>query len=444
MPAGRLDPDSPYYSYQGSLVMDGPLDLGRLARAWDLLLQENPLLLARFTEEDGEPAHQYPHWDVPFPAAEDLSGLPPGERARVHRDHATAEAARPFDLTGGPSLRARLFAFGGGEHRLLVTMHEILLDGWGATVLFQRLADLYERTARPGAAPDPERAGRYDRYLDWHADLLRTPEVAEAGAYWRRRLAGELPVLDIAGNPRPARPTYRGGIVEAVVGADASGRLRAAAARAGCTPFVLLLAAYALALTYYADADEVVIGAPMANRERPEQAGVPAFMLAMLPLRVRIDDGATLASFTGTVRDLVLDACAAADHPFGWTLRHLTAASRSEAVTPVFQTMINMLAYPARDAAADGVSFRFVELDTGFTKYDCALYVQPHGPDALLVQFSHQRELLDTATARNVLDSTLLALRALVDSPETHIRALDLLPGPSSESRAQAETTIGA
>ncbi|MFD4943347.1 amino acid adenylation domain-containing protein [Streptomyces sp. NPDC058239] len=423
----RLDPFSPYYSYQGSLELDGPLDVARLGRAWQLLLSENPLLLARFAETD-EPGgqavvHHYPHWEVP----------PPGQARHITADEfrtvAAEEAAKPFDLLTEPAMRTELFRLPGGQHRLLVTMHELLLDGWGATVLFQRLAELYEQQP---AGPDPERATRYDRYLDHLEARLATEEVAEAGKYWLRRLAGDLPALQIAQKQRPATPTYRGETTEAVLDERLSQRLRDAALSASATAFVPLLAAYALALSYYGDADEVIVGAPMAGRERPEAAEVPAFMLAMLPLRLHIDPAATLAEFTTQVRETVYDAYAAADHPFGWTLRRLPAASRSSSATPVFQTMLNMLPYPARATTASDVGFRFVELDTGYTKYDCALYVQPHGPGRLLLQYAYQQELLDAPAARNVLESTLIALRALTDperAEHTTIRSLDLLPG---------------
>ncbi|MFJ3925333.1 amino acid adenylation domain-containing protein [Streptomyces sp. NPDC090022] len=421
----RLDPDSPYYSYQGSLELHGPLDPARLARAWQTLLAENPHLLARYEEsgEAGEVVHHYPHWPVPeLAAVRDTT-------AEEYRRHAATEAARPFDLTAEPALRAELFRLPDGSHRLLLTLHELLLDGWGATVLFQRLTELYAGRAE---VPDPEHATRYDRYLDDQQRLLATEEVAAAGRYWSGRLAGHLPVLEIAQKQRPAAPTYRGEIVEAVVDAELTARLRTAALTASTTAFVPLLAAYALALGYYGDADELVVGAPMAGRERPAAAQVPTFMLAMLPLRLRLDPGATLADFTAHVRDTVYDAYTAADHPFGWTLRRLDLTSRSTSATPVFQTMLNMLPYPARESTAEGVTFRFVELDTGYTKYDCALYVQPHGPDELLLQYAYQRELLDAGTGRNVLDSTLAALRALTDpgrAAATTLRSLDLLPG---------------
>ena len=440
----RLDPDSPSYSYQGTLELDGPLDHERLSRAWRLLLEENPLLLARFDEDEatGEPLHAYPHWTVPLGGIEDLGAIPDGTPDDHYRLRARTEAARPFDLRSEPPLRVRAFALGPEAHRLLVTMHEILLDGWAATVLFDRLAALYGLATDPDAVPDDRLAARYDGYLDWHRRLLGSDEVSAAGRYWRQRLEGELPVLDVSGGPRPASPDYRGELVEVLLEAHAAEAVQRAAQRSRSTVFVHLLAAYALALTYYGDTDEVIVGVPMANRDRPEQIEVPAFMLSMLPLRLRTDPDSTLAEFTAQVHDLVIEAYAAADYPFGWILRQLPEATRSSAVTPVFQTMLNMPAYPARSTRSGDLGFQFVELETGYTKYDCALYAQPHGSDQLVVQLAYQVQLMDDPAARRLLDSTLMALRGIVESPHTAVRALNLFPDPAGRPWPQPENGL--
>lgn len=418
----RLAPDNPYYSYQGSLRLTGPLDLARLTLAWQALLDENPVLLSRFVDGD-EPWHEYPHWTAELPAVTDLGVHPPEEREKMCRADALAEAAEPFDLTAAPAVRLRLFRLAPDEHRLLVTMHEILLDGWGATVLFSRLAELYGDPAAPG---DPH---RYDRYLDRQARALAGDDLVEARDYWRRQLSGELPVLTLpAAESRTSAPTYRGELVEQVVNATTTARLRELGGELGCTPFMVVLAAYALALGYHGGADEVVIGAPIANREDPRNADVPAFLINMLPLRIPLAPEDTAREHLAAVRDIVIAGYAASAYPFGWMLRDLRGVARSTARTPVFQTMLNHLTYPSRPVTARGVTFAFTELDTGFTKYDCSLYVQHHAADELLVQLAHQIDVVDANTARRLLESTLLALHGLTGDLDVPVSDIDLLP----------------
>ncbi|GAA4551815.1 amino acid adenylation domain-containing protein [Amycolatopsis samaneae] len=417
----RLEPDNPYYHYQGTLSLAGPLDRARLTAAWDALLTENPALLARFLRRDDELLHEYPQWSVPLPEFEDLSALPPAERDRRYHDEASAEATRAFDLENEPVFRVRAFTLDEREHRILVTTHEVMLDGWGATVLFRRLAELY---GQPEPTADGARCLRYDRYLDWQQARLAEPATAEAGEFWRRELAGNLPVLGLEDLPRPRRRSYRAGLVERVLDAGVVTRMRALGARDGRTPFMYLLTAYALALGYYGDTDEVVIGAPIANRERPEQADVASFLLNMLPFRIRLDPAATVGELLERTSDQIVAGISAAHYPFGWMGRDLPSTSGN---TPVFQTMLNMITYPAQQVTGGDVTFTFTELDTGYAKYDCELYVQRHGANELLAQFPYQTDIISEQTANRVLESTALALDAVVFAPGTPIVELDLL-----------------
>jgi aryl carrier-like protein len=419
----RLAPDNPYYNYQGSIRLSGPADRERLARAWQALLAENPQLTARFIDSSDNPGHEYPFWTIPLADEIDLSGLPEVERERRYRADAYAEAARAFDLTGEPVLRMRCYRMAVTDLRLLITTHEIMLDGWGTTVLCRRLAQLY---ADPDVAVDSD---RYDRYLDWQQEHLAGEEMAAAGDYWRRQLSGELPVLQPPSDgPRPPKPSYRGGIVEQLVDPAVAERIRELGSTLGVTPFMMFLAAYSLALGYFSGADEVVVGAPMANRERPEQVDVPAFVLNMLPFRVGMDLELTGRRFLESVRETVVAGYAAAEYPFGWMLRDLPGTSRSAADTPVFQTMLNVITYPAQRLEVDGVTFEFTEMESGFVKYDCSMFVQSHGRHTMLAQLDYHLDVMSRNTARRVLESTLLGLRALAEDPDRPLCEIDLMP----------------
>lgn len=457
----RLAPDNPYYTYQGALLMRGPLDVARLASAWDALLAENPSLLARFIDRDGTACHEYPHWMAPLPPVRDLSAAPPQERERLFRQDAFQEAGHPFDLENAPALRLRSYRMGDREHRLLLTMHEILLDGWGANVLIRRLADLYAMGDCSEIRPDMDRRKLYDDYLVWESRRLDSPALAEAGDYWRGVLSGPLPVLDLprdrppgdgvpirdggprtdtgeAGNSaeiRPAQtgirrsglPSYRAAILETVLDDAVMADVRTTCSRLGCTSFVVILASYALALTYFSGTDEVIVGAPIANRDAPEEIDVAAFLLNMLPLRCPVDLEATAGDFLKRTRDTVLAGVAASHYPFGWMLKALPGLARTTERTPVFQTMVNMLTYPMAPVETADVRWQFTELDTGYTKYDLALYAQAHDEQAILLQLAYQTDLFEASTIRRILDCTVAALTAMTRNPGVTLGAIDLL-----------------
>ncbi len=420
----RLEPDNAYYHYQGTLSLAGPLDAGRLAAAWAALMLENPVLLARFVRREGELRHEYPHWTVPFPEFEDLSAMTPAAADEHYHDEAFTEASLPFDLENEPVFRMRAFVMSDREHRILVTTHEVMLDGWGATVLYRRLAELYGQSE---PAPDPAQRDRYDRYLDWQEAALASPAVAASGEHWRRELAGELPVLALDDRPRPQHLSYRAGMVERVIDAGVMRRIRALSARDGRTPFPYLLTAYAIALCFYTNDDEVVIGAPIANRANPEQVDIASFLLNMLPFRIPVGPDTTAGELLDQVSEQVVAGIAASNYPFGWVQRDLPPAPRGSANTAVFQTMLNMITYPAHRVIEGELEFTFTELDTGYAKYDCELYVQHHGTDELLAQFLHQTDIISEQTANRLLDSTLLALDVVVFAPHLPVVEIDLL-----------------
>jgi hypothetical protein len=423
-----MAPESPYYSYQGTLRLHGPLDEPRLRRAWEILLEENPSLLVRFADQDDEPIQKLPYWTVELGATVELAG-DSGAEARFAAD-ADAVARRAFDLKGEPLLRTTLYRFAPDEHRLLVTMHEILLDGWGALVLFGRLGDLYATLAgRPDLDADPRRRELFARYLRWQERHHASAEVQAAGRHWEAGLADALPVLDLpTDRPRPAFPSFRGGLIEQVLPPASARAVNQQCAAVGVTPFMLMLGAFALTLTYHAGEQEVVVGAPMANRDTEHQVDVVGFLLNMLPLRVTTEPGHTVGEFLDLVRRTVLDGLAASDYPFAWILRKLNNLPRTLDRAPVIQVMLNMLNYPVQAGRHDGVDFRFVEMDTGFTKFDCALYVQPHGATGLLLQLAYQTDLFDRETAERLLAGVLLAVDALTGDTTRPIGEIDLLP----------------
>jgi amino acid adenylation domain-containing protein len=423
----RLEPDSPYYTYQGVLRIAGPVDWTRLAAAWSALLDENPNLLARITEEDGGAGavQHFPVWSIPLSPPEDLSPLAQSAGEAAFRERAARAAALPFLLGQEPILRVAGFRLGEEDYRLLLTMHEILLDGWGAMVLIQRLGALY---AGNQTAAEPDRRGRFERYLDYREDRLRAAETRQAGEYWRKELDGDLPVLDLPAAARSGHSSgeYRGRTVERVLDGEAHAQLMRTCRMTGCTPFMVAVAGYALSLGFYTGADEVVIGAPIANREDQERIDIPTFSLNMLPLIIEMPPGRTLAGHLAHIQRKVTDAYAAAGYPFAWMLQE-SRRSRSGPRTPVFQTMLNALMYPAEPISVTGARWAFTELDTGYTKYDCALYLQRHGPDGLSFQFVHQDGLLPGDLAGSLLESVLIAISAISARRTETIGTVDLL-----------------
>src|SRR5262249_24133941 len=107
------------------------------------------------------------------------------EQAQAERvDRVLAEErAERFDLAAPPLIRFALIRLAPDRHRLVITNHHILLDGWPMPVLVQELLTLYaQRQLGDGLSP----VTPYRDYLAWIAAQDRGAAIAA----WQEALAG--------------------------------------------------------------------------------------------------------------------------------------------------------------------------------------------------------------------------------------------------------------
>ena len=208
----RLEPGTPAFNMPASARLTGALDVPALARALSEVARRHESLRTTFGVEDDRPVQVvHPPAPVPLPVV-DLSGLCApcalSEAARL----AAAAALAPFDLARGPLLRAALLRLGPEEHTLLLAMHHIVSDGWSLTVLLRELGALYAAFAAGLPSPLAELPVQYADFALWQRTWLQGEALEAQLAFWRRRLAGELPVLDLpTDRPRPEVRSHRGG-----------------------------------------------------------------------------------------------------------------------------------------------------------------------------------------------------------------------------------------
>jgi len=441
-----LAPENPYYNYQGSWTLRGDLDVAALGEAWQAVLLRHPALLTRFGEDDGEPFTTYPSHETPRFGLVDVRQEPSSDEA--FRRLAVKRVQAPIDLTEDCLLRVDLVRTDDQCHELLLTAHEILLDGWAAAVMSEELAEAYA-LARAGddlhAFVDAGHVrGRDDfsAFLDWETEHLDREAMADQAHHWRSELRSPLSVLDLPlDRPRSAVPTFRGESVEVRVSSDRVAALEALGRGSGTTLFTTMLCTYAMVLARWSGDEDVVVGIPVANRFDRGVERTVGFLINMLPIRVRAQREASFATVLDCVATAVSEGLSACDYPFAWMLQD-TRVERTEASSPVFQTMFNMLNYPHPPTVRDGLSFAFTELETGYTKYDLSLYAQPAVDGGLYLQISYHVDLFDRTTIRRLLTDLDEALDRAVEDPSSAVGSV--VPDPSISAHHESHRRTGA
>src|SRR5690606_22415481 len=223
---------------------------------------------------------------------------------------------RPFDLVKGPLLRSTLLRMADAEYILLLTMHHIVSDGWSMGVLFRELIALYEAFAKGRPSPLSDLPIQYVDFAVWQREWLVGPTLEKQLEYWRARLES-LPVLRLpTDRPRPSAATFRGAYHEWQVPAELTRRIGALAGAHRCTPFMVLLAAFKVLLSRYTGQEDIVVGAPIANRNRAEIEPLIGFFVNNLVLRTDLSGDPTFEEVLARVRDVTLGAYAHQDLPF--------------------------------------------------------------------------------------------------------------------------------
>ncbi len=425
--ADRLAPGLPVYNVPLALRLSGDLDRALLEAALNAVVRRHEALRTTFHEAAGRPVQIIaPFEPRPLPVV-DLGALPEASREEESRRQLRREALLPFDLAAGPLLRARLFGLGEGEHVLLLATHHIVSDGWSLDVLAGDLGAFYAAAFRDLRPPMlPALPIQYADYAAWQRQWLSGETLASLVSWWRAELAGAPTVLEVpADRPRPAAQSHRGSLMHSTLPADAAAAVRGFARREGATLFMTLLAAFQALLHRLTGQGDLLVGSPVANRDRPETRGLVGLFVNTLVLRGRFSSDGSFRGAVAAARRAALGAYAHQELPFDQLAAEL-AVERSLAWSPLFQVMLVL--QPGGFAAPEmpGVYAETVALETGTAKFDLLLEVREM-PEGFGLTLEYAADLFDASTAARLLERFTVLLTAAAAGPESTVAELPVM-----------------
>ncbi|NUW41372.1 non-ribosomal peptide synthetase/MFS transporter [Nonomuraea rhodomycinica] len=402
----------------------GPLDAAALSRAFDEAAARHQPLRARFpASDDGRPLVVIaPEASVPFTTAAAAS-------AEEARERVDAFLAEPFDLAAGPLIRALLVRLADGDHVLAVAVHHIAADGWSADVL------LREVLGRCAGRPAPELPVTYGDFAAWQRDR---PDAEADVAYWRERLAGLQPLELPADLPRPPELTYRGAAHSFTVDRELAARLAGIGRDRGCTPYMVLLAAFAALLGRYAGQEDVVLGSPVAGRSLPELENLVGCFVNMLPMRVDLSGGPSFTDLLDRVRESATGAYAHQELPFERLVAELNVP-REVSRSPVFQVLFAMQNYAsAEPTAGDGPVVEGFDLGVWATRFDLELYTWGEGS----FLFVYNTALFAPERIERMAGHLATLLEGVAADPAAPVHRVELLTAAERAERERWNDTL--
>jgi hypothetical protein len=200
------------------------------------------------------------------------------------------------------------------DHVLLLNLHHIISDEWSLNLFIREVAALYRAELTGQELELPELPIQYADFAVWQRELLSSQTLTKQLDYWRQKLRGPIPVLELPTDyNRPPRPSLRGATQFAGLSADLSADLKELARAQGATLFMVLAAAFKTLLHRYTRQADILLGSPMAGRERIETEGLIGFFINTVTLRTDLSRNPSFLELLGRVRESVLGAYAHQD-----------------------------------------------------------------------------------------------------------------------------------
>jgi amino acid adenylation domain-containing protein len=416
------------------LELKGKMDIAALEQSANNIIARHDSLRTRFSFGSGLPTPEVvKDIQITIPSV-DLKQLAIHEQMVEARKLAEKEVLYPFDLTSAPLIRLKIYLLDQEKYLFLLTVHHTIADGWSLGVFLRELMFFYKEVTYGKNTELPGLPIQYADYAYWQTCHMQQEVLRNAMTYWKKQLAGELPVLELPTDHfRGARQSFSGGTYRFVLSKKIMEFLDKLSREEDVTLFMILLTSFYILLYRYSGQNEILIGTPIANRNQPELENLIGVFINTLVLRINIDDDLNFLQLLRRVRNVCLDAYAHQDLPFEKLVEELKP-QRDLSRTPIFQTVFNMQNSPLPQLETPGFGVGFMDIDRGVSQFDLTLMMsvldgQCHGtveynrdlfnPATIDRMFQSFQMLLEDAMIR--LDHPVSGLKLMTKKEQHHI-----------------------
>jgi len=427
----QLAPEQTSFNIPLAVRVSGPLDRKVLKRCLDEIVERHEVLRTTFEEIDGRPVQVVRRrLKVEVPEI-DLASIPASLRLGAAHKHARAMVDQPFSLKEGPLLRARLLGLGEGDHVLLLAMHHIVSDAWSLGILIREMAALYAAFRDGEASPLPELPIQYADFACWQRQWLQGDVLEKQLAYWKKQLS-DVPLLQLpTDRPRLREPAHIAATHSFNLCTETTRALERLADVERATMFMTLLAAFKVLLCRYTGHDDIVVGTPIANRNRAQAENLIGFFVNILVLRSDLSGNPRFRQVLSRVRDIALAGFAHQDLPCEKIVEELQPdrdlGSGPVAVTFSFQNQ------PPEEINVAGLQLREFEVPSTTVKCDLSLTMW-ESDDRLAGVFEYDTDLFDEESIVALSEHFQDLSAAIVADPAAQILDLNFLSAADEES----------
>lgn len=427
----QMNPGSPAYNIPSAVIMNGRLDINALNDSFNLVIKRHEALRTVFKMADGQPVQVIlPELKIDLPIKE-LTGFKRAEQMDMVRQIITEDNLKPYDLSNGPLLRVMLIRLKDDENVLCLNMHHIVSDGWTLQVLMKEVSAIYTSLASGRAVAMPEPTIQYGDYTIWQREWVKGETLNRQLDYWVEKLRGCQSVLELpADHQRPPVQGYRGARKYFEISSGLSRELHELAQKKGATIFMILLSALKIILQRYSGQSEIIVGTPIAGRNRTELEGLIGYFVNTLALSTELSGNPSFNELLERVKETTRGAYDNQDIPFENVVEALQP-ERDLSRNPLYQVCFSYQSEAIPEIHMQGLKLASLEVESATARFDIELQLWKAG-EIIRGFFEYSSDLFEKSTIDRFTEHFLTLLENI---PKHHQIPISDIPVMSEQER---------
>lgn len=422
----RLNLQSTQYNLSAGFVLKGSLNVEALIKSFNAIIKHHKVLQAYFVEEDGQPIQVYDR-EVKMPMEFiDLRNIPENNKRTKAIELSEEEAKIPFVLEKAPLIRGKLITIDENEHILVLVVHHIVFDGWSFGIILKELNYNYERYLNGNEQSLPELRIQYADFAQWQKENIQAGSLNNQLKYWNKKLEGSMTVLDLPiDKQRPPVQTYNGAKFTTLIPMELVDELQKYARKEKVTLFMVLLAAFKVLLYRYSGQTDIIVGSPIANRNRKDIEEIIGFFANNVILRTCFSSEIKFNELLQKIKQETVEAYSNQDVPFEKIVEELHI-ERDMSRNPLFQVLFGLQNTPIERMDLSNLDVSTLDIDPGYSRFDLAVDVRNAGK-ALAADFEYNTDLFNDDTIVRMAGHYRQLLESIVKNPNLKLDTYDIL-----------------
>lgn len=418
--------NSSQYNINTALQIEGKLDKEVLQSSITEIVKRHDSLRTTLPNINGKP-HQ-----VITPSVKKISGIEEYDYSNLSIDSddylnvIKKEVNVPFNLHEGPLFKTKLFKFNNNHFVLVFIMHHAISDGWSTGILLRDFIEIYNKKIINIDASLDQLDCKYTDFSRWQRKALQESSYKGKIEFWREKLSGDLPILQLPTDyPRQLKQTYNGKQIEFVIEKDTFQKIKNYCYNYNITLFMFLLGTYKSILYKYTNQEDIIIGIPVANREKTEFEEIIGYFGNTIALRSKIHGNMCFEDILKLVKDTSLEALENQEIPFEKVVE-IVKPDRNDAYPPIFQSMLVLQNDPINIGELRDLKYDILDIHTDTAKYDITLNMSEK-KGYLIGKVEYNSDLFKESKIKTFIDNYVRLIQEILKDSTQLLKSFSIL-----------------